>query len=102
MVTFAIADVDGYWNVHEPPRCHISAGNVRESFLPFSCSINNGTGNTICSLFTTVINAPFAGSFSTYFMSVTPWSSFELVINQPRQKYERSSPPTFSIVLKKS
>src|SRR5665213_1678107 len=102
MVTFSISEVEGYEKVHSPPLCQISTGIVNESFSPFFCSISNGTGSTIWSLFTKVINAPFFGSSSIYFTPVTPWSSFELVKNQPRQNQDRSSPPTFSIVLKKS
>src|SRR6185312_12669307 len=75
-----MAEVDGYINVHVPPRCQIFTGRCSTSDLPFTWVIFRSTGIANLSLFISVIRAPLASPFG-YLTPCIAWSSFQVVKN---------------------
>src|SRR5882724_1988884 len=81
---------------------HVSAGSSNRLFVPSANFTSTVEGSTICRRFAATIRAPCLGSLFSYFASITARSSVQLLKYQPRQNHDRSSPPSLSIVLKKS
>ena len=99
---FSISSVDSYLNDHSLFFCQISTGKFTLLTSPLLNLISKTTGRGIFSRFSNEIITPNLGLFFTYLTLVIPWSKRQLLINQPLQNQFKSSPATFSIVLKKS
>src|SRR5690606_33026236 len=82
--------------------CQTSTGNLTRVSCPLFVFTSKLTGIAIFSKFSIEITTPCLGSFLTYFIELIPWSKRQLYWNQPLQNQLKSSPATFSIVLKKS
>ena len=98
----SISSVESYLNDQPIFFCQISTGKLTRLTFPLLNLISIITGIGIFSKFSIEITTPFVGSFFTYLTLVIPWSKRQLLMNQPLQNQFKSSPATFSIVLKKS